>query len=277
MLPAASFLEHDDLVVSYFHHSISAQAKVVDPPGQALPNSEIFRRLAAAMGYDGAELHEIGRPDPGPAHGARRAPSIDFRPDLASAPSGPTARPRLQFADLRFGTPSGRIELASASAEADGHPRLPRPPTPTPARPEAGCGSCRRRRPGASTAATATTAGRAPAGALAVTLQPGRGRTGAGWLPATSPVSTTTSASCACRWPSARTCPAMSRLIPKGRWPKLEPAGGNVNALNPGLRSDLATAPRFTGPKCTSRPWRAGEHGSHDATDGRHRRRHQQP
>src|SRR5207342_2104768 len=33
----------------------------------------------------------------------------------------------IQFADLRFATPSGRIELASAAAAADGHPRLPQP------------------------------------------------------------------------------------------------------------------------------------------------------
>jgi len=28
-------------------------------------------------------------------------------------------------------------------------------------------------------------------------------------------------------------------LIPKGRWPKMESARGNVNTLNPGLRADL--------------------------------------
>ncbi len=58
VLPAASFLEHDDLVVSYFHQSISAQARAVDPPGEALPNSEIFRRLATAMGYQEPALQE---------------------------------------------------------------------------------------------------------------------------------------------------------------------------------------------------------------------------
>ncbi|HEX5855729.1 MAG TPA: molybdopterin dinucleotide binding domain-containing protein, partial [Thermoanaerobaculia bacterium] len=38
-----------------------------------------------------------------------------------------TDEPLLQFVDLTFPTPSGRIEIASARAEADGHPRLPRP------------------------------------------------------------------------------------------------------------------------------------------------------
>lgn len=49
VLPAASFLEFDDLVFSYFNYSISAQAKATEPMGEALPNQEIFRRLAAEM------------------------------------------------------------------------------------------------------------------------------------------------------------------------------------------------------------------------------------
>jgi anaerobic selenocysteine-containing dehydrogenase len=61
VLPAASFLERDDLVASYVHHSLPAQVKVSDPPRQALPNSEIFRRLAAAMGYDEPQLRESDR------------------------------------------------------------------------------------------------------------------------------------------------------------------------------------------------------------------------
>jgi len=32
-----------------------------------------------------------------------------------------------QFPNLEFPTPSGKIEIASSSAEADGHPRLPQP------------------------------------------------------------------------------------------------------------------------------------------------------
>ena len=42
VLPAASFLEFDDLVVSYFHCSVSAQVKAADPPGDVLPNGDAF-------------------------------------------------------------------------------------------------------------------------------------------------------------------------------------------------------------------------------------------
>ena len=58
VLPAASFLESDDIVASYFHHTLSAQVKAVEPPGHALRNAQIFRRLAADMGYDDQALQE---------------------------------------------------------------------------------------------------------------------------------------------------------------------------------------------------------------------------
>src|SRR5262249_25048380 len=58
LLPAASFLEFDDVVMSYFNASISAQVKAVPPLGEALPNQDIFRRLAAAMELTDRELFE---------------------------------------------------------------------------------------------------------------------------------------------------------------------------------------------------------------------------
>ncbi|MFT5416913.1 MAG: anaerobic selenocysteine-containing dehydrogenase, partial [Gammaproteobacteria bacterium] len=51
VLPAASFLEFDDMTFSYFHLHMGAQAKVNEPMGESLPNQEVFRRLAKAMGY----------------------------------------------------------------------------------------------------------------------------------------------------------------------------------------------------------------------------------
>ena len=61
VLPAASFLEFDDIVASYFHRSLSVQRKAMDPLGESLPNTEVFRRLAAAMGYDDPDLFATDR------------------------------------------------------------------------------------------------------------------------------------------------------------------------------------------------------------------------
>ena len=132
VLPAASFLEFDDLMVPYFNLYLSAQVKVEDPPGEALPNSEIFRRLSRAMGYDESELYESD-------HAIldevleRTGFGFDFKSLARAGTIDPFTEPEIQFADLEFDTPSGRIELASERAAAAGHPLLPDPePDPRP-------------------------------------------------------------------------------------------------------------------------------------------------
>ena len=126
VLPAASFLEFDDLVAGYFHLTLSAQVKAMEPLGEALPNQEIFRRLARAMGYTNQSCTRA-TPRSLPRCCARPAWSRIF---ARSPPRAACRSPRnrvIQFADLIFPTPSGRIEMASARAEADGHPRVPLP------------------------------------------------------------------------------------------------------------------------------------------------------
>ncbi len=126
VLPAASFLEFDDIVASYFHLTLSAQVKAANPPGEALPNSEIFRRLARAMDMTEPELHESDAEIIATLL-ARANFDGDFRDFAARSPVHVPTEPLIQFRDLKFPTPSGRIELASASAAADGHPRVPQP------------------------------------------------------------------------------------------------------------------------------------------------------
>ena len=137
VLPAASFLECDDILPPYFHHTLSAQVKAADPPGEALRNAEIFRRLAAGMGFAEPELHETRRR-------AHRAPAgaLGRRPGSELARAG-TVRlypePRVQFAD-GFPTPeredrarlrAGRGRRAPAPARAErrraGARRVPPP------------------------------------------------------------------------------------------------------------------------------------------------------
>ena len=43
---------------AYFNLTLSAQVKAMEPLGESLPNQEIFRRLARAMGYTEPELFE---------------------------------------------------------------------------------------------------------------------------------------------------------------------------------------------------------------------------
>jgi anaerobic selenocysteine-containing dehydrogenase len=52
VLPATTQLEHSDVHKSYGHLYMLANNPAIAPVGEALPNSEIFRRLAARMGFD---------------------------------------------------------------------------------------------------------------------------------------------------------------------------------------------------------------------------------
>jgi anaerobic selenocysteine-containing dehydrogenase len=124
VLPAASFLEFDDLIASYFQLTLSAQVKVMEPMGGALPNLEIFRRLARAMNYCEPELQESDAAILATLM-QRSGLGLDFASLAKRGSIWVPERPAVQFADGVFATPSGRIEIASARAAADGHPRLP--------------------------------------------------------------------------------------------------------------------------------------------------------
>lgn len=52
ILPVTTFLEHTDLYLAYGHYHLQLARPALEPPGEALPNTEIFRRLAARMGFD---------------------------------------------------------------------------------------------------------------------------------------------------------------------------------------------------------------------------------
>ena len=126
VLPAASFLEFDDVCASYFYLTVSAQVKCQEPLGESLPNQEIFRKLAKAMGLNDPTLYED---DQSILDSTLRAAGIrDTWRDFAER--GWThigAEPLVLWSEGKFPTPSGKIELASERAEADGHPHLPQP------------------------------------------------------------------------------------------------------------------------------------------------------
>ena len=122
VLPAASFLEFDDLTLPYFRLLVAAQVKAAEAPGQALPNQEIFRRLAKAMGYTEPELYEKDESiinyllD-------KSGLGINFESLKQTGWYDPFDSPHVAFAHHDYHTPSGRIEIVSETAEKDGHPR----------------------------------------------------------------------------------------------------------------------------------------------------------
>ncbi len=52
LLPATMGAEHEDMILSWGHLYLTYNEKCVEAPGEALPNYEIFRRLAKLMNYN---------------------------------------------------------------------------------------------------------------------------------------------------------------------------------------------------------------------------------
>ena len=110
------------MVTAWGHLYLGWNEAAIDPPGEAVSNSELFRRLARAMGFTEPVLFDDDLT-------VLRAalPGIDVdelrRVGFLRTPHYPAdGRP---FADGRFPTPSGRVELRSDALAAKGHPALP--------------------------------------------------------------------------------------------------------------------------------------------------------
>ncbi len=52
VLPATTQLEHLDVIFSWGHHYVTLSRPAIEPLGEAKPNTEIFRLLAARLGLD---------------------------------------------------------------------------------------------------------------------------------------------------------------------------------------------------------------------------------
>jgi anaerobic selenocysteine-containing dehydrogenase len=249
VLPAASFLESDDLVCSYFHHTLSAQVRAAAPPGEALPNSEIFRRLAAAMGYTEPELDESDR-DVIDELLRRSGFGISWEQLAAAGTLRPYPQPRLQFADGVFATPSGRVEIASAAAEEAGQSRLPHPwhdPRPVD-------GRLRLLSP-ASPWAMNTSFSNDPKiarklGPPTVTLHPDDAAERDLTDGDLAEIANETGRLHA-RVKIEPLTPRSVAYCPKGHWPKHTEDNANVNTLNPGTPADMARSTSVHGIEVT--------------------------
>ncbi len=237
VLPAASFLEFDDIVTPYFNLVIGAQVKAQEPIGQSLPNQEIFRRLALAMGFDEPELVETDA-----AIIATLVEAMGVDGGFATLKEKGTVpafdEPFIAFADLAFPTPSGHIEIASADAAADGLPRVPQ--SGADARPTDG--RLRLLTP-ASVWQMNDSYGNddkilEQLGPATVALHPDdaaeRGLAAGDAVRLSNEIG-----ALALTLEVSDIVPRGVALSHKGRWPKHEGAGINVNALNPGIKTDM--------------------------------------
>ena len=120
VLPATTQLEHWDVQGSYGHTDVLLNRPAIEPVGEAKSNSEIFRLLAKAMGFNEPCFSEDDLSLCRTAVGSE----IDFEALLAhgfvalNVPDAP-------FAQGAFPTPSGRCEFVSERLAAQGLDPLP--------------------------------------------------------------------------------------------------------------------------------------------------------
>jgi anaerobic selenocysteine-containing dehydrogenase len=124
VLPATTQVEHDDVLWSWGHTYLTINRRAIDPVGEALPNTEIFRRLGRAMGFEDAAFRtrdvELLAAALAPL-GSERVGELERRGWIRME------RPEhiVPYADGRFLTPSGRCELWSARLAEAGLDPLP--------------------------------------------------------------------------------------------------------------------------------------------------------
>lgn len=109
LLPATTFLEHDDLYKSYGQHTLQHATALLPPRGEARCNHDVVNELARRLGYDDAAFHRgvgetidavlqaSGLPEAGAWAGKRW---LDFSPNEAEAAftgGFPTADGRFHF------------------------------------------------------------------------------------------------------------------------------------------------------------------------------------
>lgn len=122
VLPAKTFFEQTDVIGAYWHGYLQLRPKVIEPPGEVKPETEILWALGHRLGMAEATLRTV-LPEPGEAGveawlNRRLAPLGLCLDDLREGPVPAPGMPEVAWADRRFPTPSGKVELWSDEAAA---------------------------------------------------------------------------------------------------------------------------------------------------------------
>jgi anaerobic selenocysteine-containing dehydrogenase len=137
VLPATTQLEHVDLHKAYGHRNLQYNHAAIPPLGESKSNWDVMRLLAAAMGYNEPWLRESAEDAIRDVLDATRATNphvaditLERLQNEGTLPFHFAPGTDLPFADGRFPTPSGKIELWCESMRAHGLDPLPEYQTP---------------------------------------------------------------------------------------------------------------------------------------------------
>ncbi|MFM8562718.1 MAG: molybdopterin-dependent oxidoreductase [Acidimicrobiia bacterium] len=121
IFPACTQIEQDDVVPAWGHLYLGWNHKAIEPLGESVPNTELWRRLSRAMGFEEPEMYES---DESLLAGALHDLDLDaLKRDGFVRLSLPEQV--LPYANGGFATPSGRALLASPALGSVGLASLP--------------------------------------------------------------------------------------------------------------------------------------------------------
>jgi anaerobic selenocysteine-containing dehydrogenase len=124
LLPATTTLEHFDIHKAYGHLYVSLSRPAIAPLGEAIPNTELFRRLARRMGLDHPCLRESDEQMAGQAfrwdHPHMKGITFE-RLEREGSVRLSVPDPFVPFREGGFPTPSGKCELRSEKLASEGH------------------------------------------------------------------------------------------------------------------------------------------------------------
>ncbi|NOX49635.1 MAG: molybdopterin-dependent oxidoreductase [Gammaproteobacteria bacterium] len=125
VLPATMAAEQDDILTSWGHFYINLNQRAIEPPGEAVANSELFRRLAKIMNLDDAHFQRTDL--------QMMRDSLDWDSPMLAGESFeslqergtirvkvPPANEYAPHAEGNFLTPSGKCEFVSSIGAESG-------------------------------------------------------------------------------------------------------------------------------------------------------------
>lgn len=119
ILPAKDLFEQSDIIGSYWSPYVQFKPKILDSPGEVLPETEIYYHLAKKLGLN---INTSMLPEPGNSNieewlsNRIRGFSDITLNDLKKGPILPPGLQKIAYSDMKFDTPSGKIELLSQDA-----------------------------------------------------------------------------------------------------------------------------------------------------------------
>ena len=122
ILPAKNMFEQTDIIGSYWNPYVQLKPKVLDPAGEVKPEPEIYYLLARKLGFEESEIERY-LPRPGDENIVKKLkvlmeqyPELDYE-KLKENPAIAPGNESIAYANLKFNTPSGKIELLSKQAK----------------------------------------------------------------------------------------------------------------------------------------------------------------